>query len=101
MKTFALAALAACVSAQMYGTTGHVGNTYGHTQTKKDHADEDHDYGYDSVPVEDYMTATEKTAQVTLRDAIIAQVALANTGRIAALEKVFQKRNQRLTEIHN
>lgn len=48
MKSFALAMTASLATAQGFGTTGHYGNAYAGVG-RKDHANGDHLYGYDSV----------------------------------------------------
>lgn len=54
MKAFTFAALVGATLAQTnYGSTGHYGNAYGNGGLK-DHPDEDHDYGYDSVKADIY-----------------------------------------------
>jgi hypothetical protein len=54
MKTIALMSVAlAGAAADPAGTTGHVGDSYGHGSGFHDHDFHDHMYGYDMVPVDE------------------------------------------------
>jgi hypothetical protein len=95
MKSFLASALAGSAFAQ-FGTTGHVGNGFAHKGTK-DHSPQDHTYGYDSVPVDfDIVEASNAAISILIKD----KVAMANDERLDYLLKIFNKRKQRLSEIH-
>lgn len=97
MKTFVATLLAAtgiASSVEQFGSTGHVGNGFAHKGTK-DHDPQDHSYGYDSVPVN-----FDLGDQTTLAGNIKTQVLAANEERLNYIDKVYRKRVQRLTEMH-
>ena len=102
MKSFALATIATLAAAQGFGTTGHYGNAYAGVG-KKDHANGDHMYGYDSVKSRKDLkiSGAPRTLNQTRLGEILTRVREANTARITQLDLVFNRKKQRLQEIHD
>lgn len=113
MRTFALAALAACVSASYggygskqttrqvnYGTTGHYGNQYGHGGNE-DHDHHDHNYGYDSIPTSKALKTGGAGAarNLAIATSIKTAIDLAHTERLGYLRDVRGRKENRLNEI--
>lgn len=102
MRTFALAIVAGLAAAQRnYGTTGHYGNQYGHGG-RDDHDHDDHIYGYDSIPVQKILKPGEagEARQQTILPLLETEVDNANQARLDYLQRVFDRKIQRLSEIH-
>ena len=100
MKAISVLGFATLATAN-YGTTGHYGNKYGHSGSS-DHQHNDHIYGYDSIaPKRSLKTAgsvgyIRNTAILT---ALTTEITNANNDRIASLQRVKARRDQRLLEI--